>query len=129
MELYEKASSSKIKFSKSQALWAGEYKNRYNQPGNMEWSNHSIKILGINVGNFILDNSIWDKISENIVKNSISGVRLSLRGKQMIINQIPLSKLWYIGQIHTIPEHIKKEIEKRIYNFLWEEKKSILLDI
>ena len=34
--------------------------------------------------------------------------------KQRIINQIPLSKLWYIGQIYTIPKFIKEEIEKTI---------------
>ena len=35
LNLYEKASSSKINLSKSQALWAGTYKNRYNKPGKM----------------------------------------------------------------------------------------------
>ena len=44
-------------------------------------------------------------------------------GKKLIINQILLSKLWYIGQIYTIPKYIKEEIEKRICNFLWEGKK------
>ena len=34
----------------------------------------SIKILGVNFGNSILDNSKWDKISDNIAKKkSISG--------------------------------------------------------
>ena len=41
----------------------------------------------------------------------------------MIINQIS-SKLWYIVQIYTIPKYIKKEIEKRIHNFLRTSKKS-----
>ena len=50
-------------------------------------------------------------------------VRISLKGRRIIINQILLSKLWYIGQIYTIPENVKKQIEKRIYDFLWEEKK------
>ena len=45
-------------------------------------------------------------------------VRLSLRGIKIIVNQIVFSKLWYVYQIYTIPKHIKKEIEKRIYNFL-----------
>ena len=44
-------------------------------------------------------------------------------GKKTIINQL-LSKLWYIAQIHTIPKYIKKEIEKRIYNFLRNNKKN-----
>ena len=99
LNLYEKASSSKINFSKSQALWEGIYKNRYDKPENMEWSNFSIKILGINFNNFISGNSNWDKISVNTAKrlHIWSRVRLSLRGKKIIINQIILSKLWYIG--------------------------------
>ena len=50
-------------------------------------------------------------------------MRRSLRGKKIIINQL-LSKLWYIVQIYTIPKYIKKEIEKRIYNFLWNDKEN-----
>ena len=50
-------------------------------------------------------------------------VRLSLRGKKIIVNQILLSKLWCIGQIYPIPKYIKTEIEKRIYNFLWNRRK------
>ena len=69
LKLYEDASSSKINFTKSQALWAGDYKNKFDKPGAMVWSNVFIKIIGINVGNATLDNSLWDKISENIKKN------------------------------------------------------------
>ena len=36
-------------------------------------------------------------------------VRLSLRGKKIIVNQTLLSKLWYIGQICTIPKYTKKQ--------------------
>ena len=38
------------------------------------WNSHtvSIKILEVNFGNKILDNSKWDKISENITKKAIS---------------------------------------------------------
>ena len=91
----------------------------------MVWSNLAIKILGINFGNFTLDNSIWDKISANITRkiNLQNRVRLSLRGRKLIINQILLSKLWYIDQIYTTPKYVKKEIEKRISEFLWEGKK------
>ena len=34
----------------------------------MEWSQFFIKILGVNFGNSVLDNSSWDKISEDITK-------------------------------------------------------------
>ena len=32
--------------------------------------------------------------------------------KKRIVNLMLLSKLWYIGQIYTIPKFIKEEIEK-----------------
>ena len=35
---HERASSSKTKFSKTQALWAGAYENRTDKPGQMIWS-------------------------------------------------------------------------------------------
>ena len=38
-----------------------------------------------------------------------SRVRLLLRDKKIILNQTLLSKLWYIGQICTIPKYTKKE--------------------
>ena len=77
LKLNEDASSSKINFTKSQALWAGDYKNRFDKPGAMVWSNLSIKILGINFGNATLDNSIWDKISENINKKKYPSLEQS----------------------------------------------------
>ena len=86
----------------------------------MIWSNFSIKILGINFDNYVQDNSNWDKIRDNIAKkiHMWNRVRLSLRGKKFVTNQILLSKLWYIGQIYTIPKYIKKQIEKMIHDFL-----------
>ena len=56
-----------------------------------------------------------------------NGVRLSLKGKKIFVNQILLSKLWYIDQIYIIPKYIKKEVEKWIYNFLWKDEKIRLL--
>ena len=44
-------------------------------------------------------------------------------GKKINVNQILLSKLWYRGQIYTIPKYINKETEKRIYSFLCDSKK------
>ena len=58
------------KLFKSQALRTGAYENRIDQPGQMEWSQFSIKLLGFNSGNSILDNSNWDNISEDIIKKN-----------------------------------------------------------
>ena len=34
----------------------------------MVWSQFSIKIFGVNFGNYVLDNSNWDKISHSLRK-------------------------------------------------------------
>ena len=36
-----------------------------------------------------------------------------LEKKKIIVKKILLSKLWYIGQIYTIPKFIKEKIEKK----------------
>ena len=51
-----------------------------------------------------------------------------LEREKIIANQILLSKLWYVGQIYTIPKCIKKKTAKRIYkiyNFLWNNRKGV----
>ena len=47
---------------------------------------------------------------------------LSLKGKTMIINTILLSKLWYICSVFPLPRHLLPEINKMIFNFLWNSK-------
>ena len=75
----------KINFFQKPGLWVGVYKNGNDQPGQMEWSQFSIEILGANFGNSILDNSNWDKISGGIIKqiHIWNKVRLSLRCKKI----------------------------------------------
>ena len=73
-----------------------------------------IKILGVKLDNSILNNSNWDKISEGIMKkiHILNRMRLFLIGKKIIINQILLSKLRYIGQIYTIPKYIGRKLKE-----------------
>ena len=71
------------------------------------------------------DNSNRNKISIHIAKESTFGTEWDspLEVKNLTINQILLSKPWYIAHIYTIPKYIKEEIEKKIYGFLLEGKK------
>ena len=56
------------------------------------------------------------KISLNLWKNR----KLSLKGRATFINNIALSKLWYLADI-VIPKNNKvyDAIEKIIFDFLW----------
>ena len=82
----------------------------------MIWSKFSIKILGVHFGNSVPDNSNWDEISHILTKKTVSRTECNSLWdeKKRIVNQILLSKLWYIGQIYTIPKFTKEEIAKAI---------------
>ena len=60
-------------------------------------SQFSIKILGVHFGNFVLDNSNWDKASHSLAKEiNIWKSATHFEIKKRIVNQILLSKLRYI---------------------------------
>ena len=60
--------------------------------------------------------------------NISNRVQLSLGWKKKrIVNEILLSKVWYIGQIYTISKFIKEEIEKTIAQLsIWKCGQGIL---
>ena len=79
----------------------------------MIWSQFSIKILGAYFGNYVLDNSNWDKVSHGLTEKLTFRTECNTfrdERKKRIVNQILLSIRWYIGQIYTIPKFIKKDI-------------------
>lgn len=104
------------------ALWLGD--NRYNieQPLNFNWSSYEIKILGYTYG-FSQEN--WLKVKTKIQQsiNKWSDLKLSLIGRKTIINQVLVCKIWYLAYVETPPKAIIQEIERDIFNFLWNYKK------
>ena len=79
----------------------------------MIWPQFSIKILVEYFGNYVLDNSNWDKVSHSLTETLTFRTECNTfrdERKKRIVNQILLSIRWYIGQIYTIPKFIKKDI-------------------
>ena len=72
LKLYEKASSSKINFSEAKSYGLEHIKMELINHDKWNGLNFPIKILGVNFGNSILDNSNWNKINKSIIKKSIS---------------------------------------------------------
>ena len=85
-----------------------------------------VKILGIHFNNDIEETKRYNikkciQKMENHAK--IQNQRhLSLKGKTIIINTILLSKLWYVGNVFPIPKDLLPEINKIIFQFLWNNK-------
>ena len=70
----------------------------------MIWSQFFLKILGVNYENCALDKINQRKLNKEEI-HIWNGVRLSLRAKKIIVNQILLSKFWNITQIYTISKY------------------------
>ena len=47
---------------------------------------------------------------------------LSLRGKVLIIKALALSKFQYLASLVTIPDHVIKQVNTIIYDFIWNGK-------
>ena len=121
----KKINQLKYFFQKAKILCGGAYKNRIilNQKKSSRETFNSIKTLEVSFGKSIHDNSKWDKIIEGQQKNHAwNRVRLSLRGKSMIRNK-SLFPSCNTQSKFIVFQNIKKEIEKRIYDFLWNRKK------
>ena len=110
---------------KYQALWARAYKYRSDQPGQIEWTQFPTKIIGVNFVNSVPDNSKWDNVSEGTIKkiNMWKRVRLSLRGKKIIINQILLSKLCSLVKYILFQNISKRKLNE--HTISWERKISM----
>ena len=80
----------------------------------MVWSQFSNKTLGAHFGNSLLHNLNWVKISQSLAKKIKIWNRVQLfeMKKKRIVNQILLSKLWYVGRIYNILKFIIKKLEK-----------------
>ena len=96
------------------------------QPLDFKWNSKKINILGFIYGQNRRENPIenWNKVKKKMQKDiaNWNNLRLSLIGRKLIINQVMLSKIWYLAY-ETPPKMILQEIKKEIYNFLWNFKK------
>ena len=85
----------------------------------MVWLQFSIKILGMHFVTYVLDNNNWDNKNEKLTKKSYLEQKATFfEREKIIVNQILSSKLnMHYSKIY------QKQPEKRIYDFLWNDKK------
>ena len=69
-----------------------------------------VKVLGHSTRN-IVDLANWWKARD-----------LTLRGKVLIIKSLGISKFQYLSSLVTIPKHVVKEVDKILYEFIWNGK-------
>ena len=108
---------------KCRGIWLGSNKGNPRKPLWFEWNSDATKILGYTYGQNT--NQTWEqnwekvrkKIKEHILK--WENLLLSLIGKKIVINQVMLSKIWYLEYLEKLPADIIQNIRRDIHDFFW----------
>ena len=103
-------------------MWLGSNKGNTRKPLGFKWNADTIKILGYTYGQNIIQTQEenWEKIRKKIREDirKWGHLQLSLIGKKILINQVMLSKIWYLAYVEKPPTDIIQNIRKDILEFL-----------
>jgi len=99
INIFERASGSRLNPKKTKGLWVGSQAGRTSGPVNITWVADKLKILSVYLGNTNLEQANWaDWVSKLEKRLNLWHTRtLSLKGKSMIINMLRASGLWYMA--------------------------------
>ena len=104
----------------------GAWKNQQDLPHNINWTNKTIKLLEM-----YISNNTNETVMENVNSKVEALLRLlhwwkardlSFRCKVFIIKALALSKFQYLASLVTIPDHVIKQVNSIIYDFIWNGK-------
>lgn len=122
LKIYEGASSAKLNWQKTEALWYGsEGSSLPELPENVKWGKSGIKFLGVYLGK----NEYWMKNWEGLVEGVLVKLsklkwllpQLSYRGRVLIANNLIASTLWHKLMVLDPPRNIIEGIQKTLVKF------------
>ena len=128
LKIYEQASGSKINYTKTEGIYLGPWKNKEPIFTKIKWTKTAVKTLGIFHGHVIDNDKIWkDKIQK--IKNCLQVWKtrnLTLKGKTLIIKSFIISLIGFEIEARGIPEKYMQEINKLIWDYLWDGKVNLV---
>ncbi len=119
----------KLNIDKTEGILLGPLKNTLRSYMDIKFTNEAIRCLGIFIGHDKIKchEKNWtaklDKIK--IIFERWKSRHLSIFGKNLIIKSLASSILIHTMSILDTPEDILKEIEKLIFDFLWDKNEKI----
>uniref|UniRef100_H3BW47 Reverse transcriptase domain-containing protein n=1 Tax=Tetraodon nigroviridis TaxID=99883 RepID=H3BW47_TETNG len=124
LALYEKASSARVNWAKSEALLVGQWRGQVvpSLPGGLEWSKDGLKILGVFLGTEKYQLKNWEGVRETVRAKLSKWERLlpqlSYRGRVLVAN-LAASTLWHRLNVLTPPKSLIEDIQRDIVDFFW----------
>ena len=124
---FSKVSGLKLNSIKTEAMWIGSNKKCKRKPVDLRWKLYTcnnVKALGVNFSSTTPLNEVhqnWDSKVDKI--NNIIKVwkmrNLTMVGKILITKSLLSSQLTYLSSVLTLPEHVIKDINKTLFQFVW----------
>ena len=130
---YELATNAKLNVSKTEGLWVGEWKGREDRPLNLKWTSVSVKFTGVNVGN---DRKECAKVGFSQIIEKIKlkmtywkSKYIPLKSRVQVLNTFILAKLWYCLECQDCALDVKKDLDRLISDFIWNDIHQRELDV
>lgn len=127
LDIYERASSARLNWDKTEAVWYGSTENTNmvlpKLPNNIQWGTLGLKYLGVYLGQEEYKKKNWEGLVEKVCARLSSWKwllpQLSYRGRVLIANNLIASMLWHKMMVVDPPVILIQEIQKRLVNFFW----------
>lgn len=125
LDVYEKASSVKVNWDKTEALWVGQgiSENRPQLTGNLKWRFEGFKILGIYFGSNEFQKLNWEGVEDKVC-NRLSRWKwllpqLSYRGRVLLADNLVASTLWHKFNVLQPPAGLIQAIQRHLVTLFW----------
>lgn len=122
---YERASSGKLNWGKSEGLIIGQWggSGPPKLPGGLMWVREGLKILGVFLGNTAFKGKNWErmleKVNARLSKWKCLLPQLSYRGRVLVVNNLAASILWHRLVVLEPPDELIRRIQRTFVNFFW----------
>ena len=123
LERFHNVSGLKNNKEKTEVIWLGKWKKRKNKLFDINWPTEPIKIVGIYVS---YDKGWAAKLNYNKplekLETTLNFWRqrdLTILGKIQVVKSLAVSKFVFLMRMTSVPKGILKEINKKIFNFIW----------
>ena len=124
----EQGTGAKLNLDKCEGVWLGSWRARLDASAPIKWTEAIIKVLGVYLGNGDLEEENWLPGINAFEKclNSWRSRSLSYSGKARIVSALPLSRVWCIASLISMPDWVACELNTLVFFFFWSGKLDLV---
>ena len=125
LSLYERATSARVNWAKSEALLVGQWRGKAvpSLPGGLEWGKEGLKVLGVFLGSEGFVKKNWEGVKEKVCARLSRWTwvppQLSNRGRVLVANNLVASTLWHKLIAIVPPRGLMEDVQRTIVDFFW----------